>query len=192
MENSVYFKSVEVTGTTKEEAFAKAPFTAPQEMWINATAKFKNWKAKQTDGITNADVKQFMLDYIKEKKIAPGSAAYIVDVAAKKDTRERPYRYESVKNEGSRKWKNVFRAYDKATGEVLAELCDKENKRATKADAENMCKKLYCEKGFHGDIVLKKEKIVKEGNATVGEFFYTPSKDTQVGVFRCFGLLQAE
>ena len=125
MENNYAFKSIEVTGTTKEEAFANTPFTAPVDKWTNATQKFNNWK-KEQKVVTSAAIKQFKLDYLKDKKIAPGAAAYIVIKSAVKNTRKRPYKCEDVKHEGACRTAKVFQLIDKATGVVLAETTAKE------------------------------------------------------------------
>lgn len=59
------FKKLEVTGATKEEALAKAPF----EVIGNATQSYKNWLQKQVNGVTESDKKQFMINYLaKESK----------------------------------------------------------------------------------------------------------------------------
>ena len=57
------FKRMEVTGATKDEALAKAPF----DIMGDATQAYKIWKKKQVNGVTDADKKQFMLDYLAKK-----------------------------------------------------------------------------------------------------------------------------
>lgn len=182
MENMM-FKRVEVTGTTKEEAFAKAPFTAPIDKWFNATQKYTNWVKKQDGAITDADVKQFMLDYIKEKKIAPGQAAYIVKTPAVADSRERPYKFENIKTEGSRKFKREYRWIDTKTGEIVAKV------NTNKADAFNVLKKAYTDKGYRGNAELTPVMVCVEGNPILAKAYYTPSKNTQCGVFAVFGII---
>ena len=97
----INFKKLEVTGATKEEALAKAPF----QIIGDATQAFKNWKKKQIDGVTDAKIKEFALDYIQKKtKSAAGVGFSITVDAAVADTRERPYKINDVKNEkGKRK-----------------------------------------------------------------------------------------
>ena len=56
------FKVMEVTGATKEEALEKAPF----DIMGDATQAYKIWKKKQVNGVTEADRKQFMLDYLSK------------------------------------------------------------------------------------------------------------------------------
>jgi hypothetical protein len=112
------FKKLEVTGATKEEALAKAPF---QANYKNATPAFNLWKKKQTRGITDADVKQFCLEYLaKNTKNAAGLGCYIVKESAVADTRQRPYVIEDIKGEGERVVAKVFELRDDATGAILA------------------------------------------------------------------------
>ena len=69
MEKMMNFKRMEVTGATKAEALEKAPFFVQGD----ATQAYRNWKKTMTNGITDSDKKQFMLDYLaKKSKNAPG------------------------------------------------------------------------------------------------------------------------
>ena len=192
METNFRFKTFEVTGETKELAFEKTEFTAPVKNWVNATTAFKNWREKQTEALTEAVVKQFMLDYIESKKIAPGAAAYIVVESAVKDTRERPYSRENVKKEGARTWKNVYSCVNAETGEVLARIADTENKKVTKAMADELAKKLYTENGCKVDINIDQSKEPKNGSKTVAKYKYTPSKGARPGVYKVFGFLNID
>lgn len=201
------FKNVEVVGATKEEAFANTPFTAPIEYWVNATAAFNNWRKKQTGAVTEAMVKQFKADYLASKKVAPGAAAYIVVESAVKNTRERSYTIEDIKNEGTRKAAKVFQLIDDATGKVLAEteatevpmvdengvaILDKDgNPRMrisaeTKARAKELGRELYSN-GYTGDLHCDMTKQVIKGQRTVFRMRYTPSKNTKPGVYQVFG-----
>ena len=60
------FKKVEVVAESKEAAIAQVESTL---FHVNgdATQAYKNWKAKQTKGITERDVKEFMLEYLAKK-----------------------------------------------------------------------------------------------------------------------------
>ena len=108
------FKKVEVTGATKEEALEKAPF----EIMGDATQAYKTWRKKQLNGVTEADKKQFMLDYLdKKSKSVAGVGFVITEESAIADTRERPYRVLDVKNEkGARKYVTVYQIIDTETG----------------------------------------------------------------------------
>ena len=96
------FKRMEVTGTTKQEALDKAPF----KIMGDATQAYKKWLKKQVNGVTDADKKQFMLDYLASKsKNIPGVGFAITIESAVADSRERPYTITDVKNEkGARKY----------------------------------------------------------------------------------------
>ena len=177
------FKRLEVSGVTKDEALAKAPFFIQGD----ATQAYKKWRKKQTNGVTDADKKQFMLDYLASKsKNAPGVGFSITIESAVADTRERPYTFNDVKNEkGARKYVKVYQIKDAATGAVLAETSE------TKAKAKELAKALYTEKGFKGDIVCSYTKQVVNGEPVAFTAKYTPSKSSRVGSYIVFGLENA-
>lgn len=174
------FKRMEVTGATKEEALANAPF----DIMGDATQAYRNARKAARGAWTDADTKQFMLDYLaKKSKNVTGVGFSITMEAAVADTRERPYRFEDVKNEkGARKYKTIYQIVDKATGAVLAQTDE------TKAKAKEMTKALYTEKGFKGDIICTYTKQVVDGEPTAFEAFYTPSKSSRVGTYMVFGI----
>lgn len=174
------FKRMEVTGATKEEALAKAPF----DIMGDATQAYKIWYKKQRNGVTDSDKVQFMLDYLaKKSKNCTGVGFSITLESAVADTRERPYRFDDVKNEkGARKYKTVYQLIDKATGSVIAQTDE------TKAKAKEIAKALYTEKGFKGDLICTYTKQVLDGEPTAFEVTYTPSKSSRVGSYLVFGI----
>lgn len=174
------FKRMEVSGATKEEALAKAPF----DIMGDATQAYKIWRKKQVNGVTEADKKQFMLDYLNKKsKNCAGVGFSITVESAVADTRERPYTFTDVKNEkGARKYVKVYQIKDAATGAVLAETSE------TKAKAKELAKALYTEKGFKGDIVCSYTKQVVDGEPVAFTAKYTPSKSSRVGSYIVFGV----
>jgi len=177
------FKRLEVTGATKEEALAKAPF----DIMGDATQAYKIWKKKQVNGVTDADKKQFMLDYLaKKSKNVAGVGFSITVESAIADTRERPYKIEDVKNEkGARKYKTVYSITDKETGVEIAHTDE------TKAKAKELTKKLYTDKGYRGNIICTYTKQVVEGEPVAFTVTYTPSKSSKVGVYEVFGVERA-
>lgn len=205
MENNFVFRTLEVTGNTKEEALESAPFNVPIDRWVNATQAFKNWREKQTGAITDAAIKEFKLNYLATKKI---SAAYIVKEAAVKDSRKRPYKIEDIKREGATKTGKVFQLIEEGTGRVLAETkvkmvpqVDKEGNKITdeegnvrmkvaaetKAAAKELAKKLIIEDGFRGKGFARITKQVVDGEDKVFTFEYAPSSSAQPGVYDVFG-----
>ena len=174
------FKVMEVTGATKEEALNKAPF----DIMGDATQAYKLWKKKQVNGVTEADKKMFMLDYLNKKsKNVTGVGFAITLESAVADTRERPYRIDDVKNElGARKYKTIYQFVDKATGKVLAQV------DGTKAKAKKLVKSLYTDKDYQGDLVCNYTKQVVDGQPTAFTATYTPSKSSRVGSYLCFGI----
>lgn len=192
MENMYVFRKMEVTGATKDEAFDKTPFTAPRDKWVNATQKFNNWKkANPTEPLTEARIRQFMNEYIEDKKIAPGVGCYIVVENAVADTRERPYRLNDIKNEkGARDWKTVFQVYENlgtakepVRGKLLIESAG-----FTKAEAKEKAKALYTEMGLTCNVVSYYTKQVVSGEPIAFTMEYTPSKSTRVGTYIVFGI----
>lgn len=180
----VNFKKVEVVAESREAAIAQVESTL---FHVNgdATQAYKNWKAKQTKGITERDVKEFMLDYLAKKgKNCPG-AGYIITVeSAVGDSRERPYKFNDFKNDGKRKYKKVYQLIDKETGIVLKEVT------TTKADAKNETKNLI-KNGFHGTVQCKLIHKVIEGTEIIFEGVYTPSKNAKHGNWIAFGIENA-
>lgn len=183
METMVNFKKLEVTGVTKEEALAKAPFEAKTD----ATQAYKNWKKQQVNGITEADTKAFMVEYLAKKtKNVTGAGCYITVEPAVLDTRERPYSFKDKKNElGARKYQTVYQLTDAATGVVLAETND------TKAKAKELARSLYTKKGFRGNIICTYAKKVVDGEPIAFETSYTPSKGSHMGTYIVFGIERA-
>lgn len=173
------FKKVEVCGSTKAEAFEKAPFFIQGD----ATQAFKAWKAKQTEGVTDKGIKEFCLAYLaKKSKNAPGVGFAITIESAVADTRERPWKFNDVKNEkGKRKYVTTYQIIDKATGKVMAETNE------TKAKAKEIAKNLYKD-GFKGNLICTYTKQVLEGEPVAFEVTYTPSKSSRVGTYLVFGI----
>lgn len=205
------FKQMTVSGATKELALANTPFTAPVDTQRNATAAYRNF-VKKVGTVTAADMKQFMLDFIKDKKMAPGQMAYIVLKNAVKDTRKRPYTKESIVHKGAKKYGKAFQVIDEATGNILfttkvseAPMKDKEgnvltdkegNPRmkvvsATKAEAEKYAASLYTREDSPvvSNLLIKQIKVNLSGDDIVTKFKYTPSKHTDDGKYICFGLV---
>ena len=172
------FKKLEVVAESKEAAIAQVEESL---FHINgdATQAYKNWKAKQTKGITERDVKEFMLEYLEKKgKSSPGAGYLITVESAVADTRERPYKIEDVKNEeGKRVWKKQYKWIDKETQTVVCSV------DTNKADAKNALKELHKSGEYRGDAELFVVKDVDKGQPIVATAKYTPSKNTKKGTW---------
>ena len=176
------FKKVEIVAESKEAAIAQVEENL---FHINgdATQAYKNWKTKQSNGVTERGVKEFMLDYLEKKgKSCPGAGYLITMESSVADTRERPYRIENVKGEGKRKFKTTYVAIDEETGVTIGKW------DTNKADALNAIKDMYKDGLFKGNFRLDKVKEVIEGQATVAKGWYTPSKNTKKGTWIAFGI----
>lgn len=129
MEKFINFESVEVSGATKEEALAYAPFG----IQCDATQAYRNARKNHTGAWTAADEKQFMLNYLEKKtKNLPGVGCYYTIEAAVVSTRERPYKIEDVKKEGACVKKSTFLLLDEETNQILAETPVKRVKKMVK------------------------------------------------------------
>ena len=205
------FKRMEVTGATKDEALAKAPFNVNLP-GADCTQALRNYKKKFAGkAFTDADMKQFMLEQLEKKtRNTEGNGCYIVVEPAVADSRQRPYRIEDVKStKGSRDYKKVFQIIDVDTNEVLKETSvkyvqdkDKEGKLLvnedgtpkmkwqpeTKAQAKEMMRKLYEEEGYQGNAICRVTHQVVSGESVVFKAYYTPSKNAKQGVYIVFGL----
>lgn len=181
MEMNGFFKKMEVTGTTKEEALANAPFGIQGD----ATQAYRNARKNCTGAWTEAEMKQFMVDYLaKKSKNLPGVGFSITVESAVADTRERPYEIKDIKNElGARKYKTVYRWVDDETGKIVVE-CD-----TTKAEAKNALKRAYSEGEYKGTAKLVMDKKCVEGQAVVATAKYVPSKNSRVGTYLVFGIV---
>lgn len=208
MENMI-FKQVEVSGFTKEDAFENAPFTAPIDTWHNATAKYRSFVSKQGT-VTASDMKLFMQQFIKDKKMTAGQGAYIILENPSKDTRKRPYAFKDIKGKGSRRYGKVFQIFDRDTKEILAvtkavevPMKDKDGNvlkneegevrkkisSETKNDAKKIAAALYTEHGYKGNLAARSVKVDLNGDDIVFEMDYAPSKNTNEGRWLVFGML---
>lgn len=180
MTQIVNFRVLELTGATKEEALAKAPF----DIMGDATMAYKSWKRSQVNGITASDKKQFMVDYLNRKtKNVAGVGFVIVDENAVVNTRECPYVYENMKNEkGSRKYKTVFQLIDENTGQILATA------EGNKKNAREIARQLYTEKDYRGDLKCVYSHQVVSGEPIAFKMSYAPSKNTKPGAYTVFGI----
>lgn len=178
MENFVNFKKIEVTGSTKQEAYDKAPF----QIFGDATHAYKAWIAEQKGNITEAMVKDFLIDQLKQKtKMVAGLGLAITVESASANTRERPYKFEPAKDSnGRRKWKSVYQLKN-ADGVVLAEA-------ETQSEIKQLARDLYSSKKVTEDTTCIRAKKVIEGATVAFNVKYTPSKNFKIGRFIMFGV----
>ena len=177
MENVVNFKRVELMGSTKDEALAKAPFN----IMGDATQAYKNWKKTAT---ADSDVNDFYRKYLKEKSKNVSGVGFSITIdPAVLDSRERPWKIEDVKNEkGKRKYSTVLELRDTKTGAVLGKIS------GTKAEAKELAKKLIKD-GYKGELTAFYSKQVAEGEPKAFTAKYTPSKSSHAGTYVVFGIV---
>ena len=177
MENVVNFKRVELMGSTKEEALAKAPFN----IMGDATQAYKNWK-KTADA--SSDVNDFYRKYLTEKSKNVAGVGFSITIdPAVLDNRKRPCKIEDVKNEkGKRKYATVLELRDDKTGTVLGKVA------GIKSNAKDLTKKLYKD-GFKGNLTAVYSKQVAEGEPKAFTAKYAPSKGSHAGTYVVFGVV---
>lgn len=175
----INFDVMEITAPSKQEAAEKLPFSIMKD----ATQSFNNWKKKQTEPITEALKKAWMIDYIAaNSKNAPGVGFLITVEPPVADTREHPYSVIDVKNtQGKRTFSRVIQLVDSETHRILALV------EGTKLEAMKVGKKLI-EEGFKGEIDAYITHHVTEGEKLAFKLKYTPSKGAHDGTWIAFGL----
>ena len=174
MDTNTVFRKFEVIGTTKDEAIRNAQ---PLNLRVDATQAYKKW-AKEN--VTNEDnVKDWMKDYLKKKKFTmPNDGAYIVLQTAVTDSRERPYKIETIKYDAKTHTAEHFYVLRDATGNEVG-------REKTKKAAEQSMREYISD--FKEDVFVYHEWAPKEKNALVMKGTYTPSKGTQPCKLLVFG-----
>ncbi len=179
----VNFKRVEIVADSKKDAIDRIE----KELFHyngDATQAYKKWLSKQVNGVTDRDKKAFMLDYLASKgKNCPGAGYVICVEPAIVDTRDRPYKIDSIKNEsGKRKSKKTLVWVDDETKQAVARV------QGTKTEAANVIKDLYKSGEYRGNATCEIHYDIVEGNPAVMTAKYAPSKNTKKGTWIAFGL----
>ena len=174
MEQTVYFKKFEVIGKTKDEAISNA---APMNLMVDATQAYKKWAKENA---TNEDnVREWMKDYLKKKKFdKPGIGAYIVLQSPVVDTRERPYKIETVKYEAKTHTPESWYVLRDVTGNEVG-------REKTKKAAEQAVREFITD--YKENVNVYREWAPKEKNSLVMTGTYTPSKGSQPCKLLVFG-----
>ena len=168
------FKKFEVIGVAKDEAIAQA---APMNLMVDATQTYNKWKAEHIESEDN--VKDWMKDYLRKKKYdKPNMGAYIVLQSAVKDTRERPYKIETIKYEAKTHTPESFYVLRDEEGNVVG-------KEKTKKAAEEFIRKYIIEN--KKNVFGYREWLPKEKNSLVLKGMYTPSKGSKPCKLLVFG-----
>lgn len=177
------FKLEQVNAFSREqvEAVAKPFFT----IYKDAT---QEWKKQGQPVVGTPEFKEFAKGYCKSKlKNAENLGAIVTIKKGQPSTRENPFKIENVKNEqGPRKYETVYEGFEVGTDRKLFTVAGK------KEDARKEIAKLYetDEKGncsFTGDVEVFYKRVVKEGEPLAMKASYTPSKNTNEGIYVIFG-----
>ena len=173
MEQTTVFRKFETIGTTKDAAMKESNLN----LRVDATQSYKKWAKENA---TNEDnVREWMIEYLKKKKLTmPKDGAYIVLQSAVTDSRERPYKIETVKYDAKTHTAEHFYVLrDEAGNEV--------GREKTKKAAEQAMREYITD--FKENVNAFHEWAPKEKNSLVLKGTYTPSKGTQPCKLLCFG-----
>jgi len=175
------FRKIEVSGTDKEVAFSTIPFTIQGD----ATSAYKKWKAKQIRGVNENMMKEFMLNFLATKsRNTPGVGYYITVEKAVPCLKQRPWMIVNHRNPGGpRKMKKTYVLISREDNRILGKAY------VNKTNAINLAKEIISE-GYVGTIDIELMKTVPQGEPRVASVAYSPSKNTQVGTWICFGIEQ--
>lgn len=140
----------------------------------NKTASWKNAGSPVSD----KDFKVFATAQMEKEKLSevPGVGFVVVVAAGSKDTRERPYTYENVVNEGRMSTERTYEVFRTDNGEVVVSLS---GEGATKDAAIKAAKEAMTE--VRADMDIRVVYRVKEGKEIVGHLKYTPSANAECG-----------
>lgn len=178
----VNFKATTVSAATLDEAkdmIAEEYFVVLK----NATQALKNAKAKHVGTWTERDEKAWMLDYCQaQNRSCPGTGFYIVIESAIDATRERPYQFVNVKNNGKRKYKSTYNFINDRTGLSVGKVTTNQK------DAENTLKEMYKSGELKDSVTCRLTKEVVEGTSDVFKATYKPGKNTRPGTWKFFGI----
>ena len=174
MEQNVYFKKFEVIGETKKEAIDSA---SPMNLMVDATQAWK--KFNKENAVSEDNMREWMKDYLKKKKFdKPGIGAYIVLQSPVADTRERPYKIETIKYEAKTHTPESWYVLRDATGNEVG-------REKTKKAAEQAVREFITD--YKEDVKVYREWAPKEKNSLVMTGTYTPSKGSQPCKLLVFG-----
>jgi hypothetical protein len=173
MEKITVFKKFEVIGKTKDEAKENSGLN----LRVDATQSYKKWAEKN---VTNEDnVKEWMKDFLKKKKFnMPNDGAYIVLQSAVADTRERPYKLETVKYEAKTHTPESFYVLRDQFGNEVG-------REKTKKAAEQAVRDFITE--TRENVNVYREWAPKEKNSLVLKGTYTPTKGARPCKILAFG-----
>ena len=173
------FKKFEVIGTTKDEAKEKAEGLT---LMVDATQAYNKWAEKNV--VNDETQREWMKEYLKKKKYdKAGLGAYIVTQSAVTDSRERPYKIETIKYEAKTHTAEHFYVLrDEAGNEVGREKTKKAAEQAIREYITDFKENVY---GYH-------EWAPKEKNSLVLKGIYTPSKGTQPCKLLVFGYVKID
>lgn len=179
------FKSVEVSGNSKDEILANSPF---KTIMKDASQALKNAKKNHDGAWTSSDQKAWELSYLeKNTKNAEGVGCYYVIDAPVADTRERPYKYTNIKREGNTVTRTTYVWVDSKTGAEICKVVGTKDERATKANAAKAIKEVMANGEYKGKAKLFSRKE-EEKPVCLATCEYTPSKSSKVGVYKVFGI----
>lgn len=174
------FRKIEVTGPDREDLFSKLPFYIAGD----ATSAFRKWRKSLRGEVTDSMVKEWMLTYLAAKTSnTPGVGYFITLQNAVSNKRERPWKIHNIRNmKGPRRMLKTYLLFGD-DGQVLGRAFVNKN------NAIQLAKELIL-KGYDGNINIEFVKTCdpKFYQPLVARVEYSPSKNTHIGSWLCFGI----
>lgn len=173
------FKMMEVTGFTKEEAFAKAPFT----IMGNATTAFQRWKEEQPV-LTRTRLKLFLIDYLEQKTKNTCGLGFSITLEPNLYV-PRKYPYEFINHKSKklrRKYKHFYELVDANTDKIL--FCTDEGKK----EVLKYAKRMFTDDGYKGNLYCRSVMLLVNKDPIAFELNYAPSERAKEGTFLVFGI----
>ncbi len=160
-------------------SYAEAVAAAENDGFKVIRNKTNSWKTAGSP-VSDKDFKVFATAQMEKEKLSevPGVGFIVVVAPGSKDTRERPYTYENVVNEGRMTTERTYEVFRTDNGDVVLSLS---GEGATKDAAIKAAKEAMSE--VKADMDIRVVYRVKEGKEIVGHLKYTPSINAEVGKY---------
>ena len=139
-----------------------------------------SWKKAGSPAVGTQEFYDFAIDNLKANKLtdAKGVGVVITLDAGVADTRERPYKYNNVIFDGTRRYVTTFEVRRKDNGALVGSAFKKR-------DAEKLAKKAMVD--VKADMYCTVVKTEKNGNSLAFTLDYVPSVNAKTGTYVVFG-----
>ena len=139
-----------------------------------------SWKNAGSPAVGTQDFYDFASDMLKKHKLTEaegvGMLVAVEDGAA--DTRERPYKFNNVVSEGTKKYVMTFQVRRRDNGVLIGSAYKKK-------DAEKLAKKAMVD--TKADMYCEVVKTAKDADSVAFTLDYVPSANAKTGTYVVFG-----